>query len=391
MYSKAIKLFITSFIICLTSASLSASATSTELAKLYPGWVKKNVIKDLSALNRIHDFILKYKDQSKIAVFDFDGTLYNQDVQVHEKFGARDANKNKAMIKAGQPVWHIWAANNYNKKALKGLNLFPLYRNDSQFVDPQTGCEGDACPLFDLILKDDYLEHKTNQDPKGFHKFGQIATLEAGMTPLSMAKGLSIFLNDYPVRRHAMTAVLDVLQNMLNNGFKVWVVSGSNPHLIAATLKKIQDEMTEFNYDFGDLAKVPYQPSSKDGSSIHSRIIGNFAKVVNGKFSAAYDDRYIPFSKYGQIYANMKYGKRLAVRNFIEEFDGPEKGMRGEAVFCAGNSGGDLEMMYEVLDKNKLRESSALGLTVNASSGLKKELVDKKDPRVVSIKIKLSH
>jgi phosphoserine phosphatase len=320
----------------------------------YPHW---NFLdkQEMAKLIRIDKFIKSHAWRGELAIFDWDGTLYEENITIEEKFtGATKGPK------AGQPVWHTWAANNYTVPGIKKLNLFPAWRNE----------DGDG-PLYDLIKHDDYLEKKTNLNPIGYDKFRQIAIMESGMTPKNMAQGISYFLRKYNPSKLMFYKVFDVLQSLLNNGFKVWIVTGSNPYYVAPILAEIDhnhngelsDRFRSKFFEFRSLSASPYIPSNLDGSRIYSRIIGNSAKVVNGKFNNAYDDRYIPYNKYKKIYAVMTEGKRIAVEDYIEKYDGKGK----KAVFCAGNSGGDYQMMEYVLKKSV----DSMGLIVNGRGKIK--------------------
>jgi len=295
-----------------------------------------------SKLQKVDAFIDLYA--GKGVVFDFDGTLYNEYIHLDEEYGT--TLKGKKVKVVAQPAWHRWAANHWDR--YPQLQLFPLYRTENKG------------PLKALINIDNYLEGKVKPETgkvSGYHKFRQIGTLEAGMTPENMAKAVSLYLDKYSPDDYAFYSVLDIMQNMINHNFKVWIVTGSNPYFVSVVLKKIEQLDTTGYFNFGDLSTVPHQPSSRDGKLINSRIIGNAAKVYSGKFSAVWDDRYLPRDKYDKLYAVMNEGKRLIIKDYIEPNE-------TEVVAIIGNSGGDYAMMTYVLEKQS-ETTKILGILIN--------------------------
>jgi glucose/mannose-6-phosphate isomerase len=85
-------------------------------------------------------------------------------------------------------------------------------------------------------------------------------------------------------------------------------------------------------------------------------------KFYKGKFTAVWDDRYLPRDKYDKLYAVMKKGKRLAIKDYIEPNDATD------IVACVGNSGGDFEMMTYVVEK---KLAKTLGILINPRGKLK--------------------
>jgi len=339
------------FVLFLQSALSEVLTSSVPTLAEYPHWKEcfetgtfSNKPKNCSKLQKIDAFIDLYEGKAAAAVFDFDGTLYNEDIQLDEEHGT--TLKGKKVQVVAQPAWHRWAANHWDR--YPQLQLFPLYRTENNG------------PLTALINIDNYLEGKVNAKTgkvSGYHKFRQIATLEAGMTPENMAKGVSLYLDKYSPNDYAFYGVLDIMQNMINHQFKVWIVTGSNPYFVSVVLDKIEQLDTTEYFNFGDLSTVPHQPSSRDGKLINSRIIGNAAKVYNGKFTAVWDDRYLQRDKYDEIYAVMNEGKRLIIKDYIEPNE-------TEVVACIGNSGGDYAMMTYVLE-NKSETTETLGILIN--------------------------
>jgi hypothetical protein len=339
------------FVLFLQSALSEVLTSSVPTLAEYPHWKEcfetgtfSNKPKNCSKLQKVDAFIDLYKGQAVAAVFDFDGTLYHEDIHLDEQYGTT-LNGKKVQVVA-QPAWHRWAANHWDR--FPQLQLFPLYRTENNG------------PLTALINIDNYLEGKVNAKTgkvSGYHKFRQIATLEAGMTPENMAKGVSLYLDKYSPNDYAIYVVLDIMQNMINHQFKVWIVTGSNPYFVSVVLHQIEQLDTTGYFNFGKLSAVPHQPSSRDGKQIKSRIIGNAAKVYDGKFSAVWDDRYLPRDKYDEIYAVMNEGKRLILKDYIEPNE-------TEVVACIGNSGGDYAMMSYVLEKQS-ETTETLGILIN--------------------------
>ena len=132
--------------------------------------------------------------------------------------------------------------------------------------------------------------------------------------------------------------MFDVIQQMINHNFKVWFVSGSNPYFIATLLKKI--EKMDPRYDFSSIIGKG-MPSL--ANEVTYRIIGNHAKLHQGKFTRVYDDRYLKRARTEPLNAIFGEGKAIAMRRYILQQD------QGQIIFAAGNSSGDIEMMAEVI------------------------------------------
>lgn len=303
--------------------TVSHGAMAEPAKALYPHWDFKNKAQ-VEHLAAIDSFIEKNKNSGVVAVLDWDGTVYAENIKVKED--------KKIGISSGQPLWHIWAA--YHDKT-----LLPLLR---------TG-EDEKTQIENIVLKDGYLEGKTDVKADGYNKFSQIAVFEAGMTPAELTDGVLRYLDDYPPKNFVFYPVLDVVQRLADSGFKVWLVTGSNPYFVAAVLKKIEGTCfytKDRKYDF----KIS--------------IAGNGAKLSkDGKFTMIYDDEFVKKGSEGKLYIIEKAGKTIAVQNYIE----PKE--KGKAIFCAGNSGGDAEMVDYVL-----KDKDALCIAVNPRGELEKSL-----------------
>ena len=312
-----IRIIFSGFITLFSSFHINAAVNQ----KNYPHWNLKKP-ENIAILEKIDRLIEENQGKAAVAVFDWDGTVYDEKIQSKETLGA-------GHIKSSQAVWHVWAAHHATHPSYENLDLFPHYRD----------CDRD-CILKGLILKDDYLEGLTpNQKPiDNYSKFSQIAVMEAGMTPDAFTQGVHAYEQKYPVSRFAFLPMFDVIQQMINHGFKVWFVSGSNPYFIAALLKKI--EKMHPRYDFSSITQQTVWPNKSCAPS--NRIIGNHAKLYQGRFTRIYEDQYIERQTDEPLHAIVGEGKAIAIQRFIGKRD------KGSLVFAAGNSSGDIEMMTEV-------------------------------------------
>jgi hypothetical protein len=164
-------------------------------------------------------------------------------------------------------------------------------------------------------------------------------------------------MDQYRPRDLFFLPMLDVLQRAIDLRFRVYILSGSNPYLINAFLRRITEEM-EYQpgrrYDFAGLVKASYSPVSPDNPA-GSRILGNMARLTDtGTFSQVYDDRFC-FDPQGRMYVIEGEGKRVALENYIEPLE------KAPAVFFAGNSDNDYVVTKTILD----RRPGNLGVMVN--------------------------
>ncbi len=316
-------------------------------AKNYPHWncfgtdgkfQEKKATDNCTQLTKLNSFIIANSNKNKIAVFDWDGTLYG------EKVPTKLYDKNPE--NSAQSVWHLWAAKKYMNYSK--LSLFPAWR---------TVENGEA--LTDLIKQDIYLEDKAFGDAYKTvetEKFRQIATMEEGMTIEQMHKGLKYFFADYPTKDYSFYPVLDILQTLINKGFSVWIITGSHPYFIASTLDNIQKTEASSFYNFKTLFEI------KKNKIKILKIAGNGSKLLNNsnKFSGAYDDKFVlgckdennaetPFP-----YVVSGYGKNCVLQHIRSQEPGKE------ICFSASNSDGDYYMAKEVLKKE-----NSFGIFVN--------------------------
>jgi len=324
-----------------------AQNTVTPEAKNYPHWncfdtkgifQEKKTTDNCTQLTKLNSFIVANSNKNKIAVFDWDGTLYG------EKIPTKLYDKNPE--NSAQSVWHLWAAQKYMNYSK--LSLFPAWRTvESGKV------------LTDLIKQDLYLEDNAFGDAykaSEAEKFRQMATIEEGMTIEHMRKGLDKFFADYPTKDYSFYPVLDILQTLINKGYSVWIITGSNPYFIASTLDNIQKTDSSSFYNFSTLFKI------KKNKINVLKIAGNGAKLLNNsnKFSGVYDDKFVAGCKdennvekpYPYVVAG--YGKSCVLQ-YIRSQE-PEK----EICFSASNSDGDYYMAKKVLEK-----ANSFGIFVN--------------------------
>lgn len=293
------------FLLVLTFCFQAFSASDIEELKFsYPHWNLEDKTQYEKVI-KIDDFIKKYKDKGCIAVFDWDGTVYDENIPVVEENGTKYA---------GQPAWFIWMA--YHQKDFS-FPVFPMFdTKDGKFVK-------------NIISYDRYLENKTELHSEGYDKFSRITLFTSGMTPEQVSKGVEAYLKDYQPEKNAFLPMLDIVQKMSDSGFNVWFVTGSSQYFVAAIIGYIEKNINytaDRKYSF-NICTVPY--NSETG-----HIAGNSVKLLkNNTFSVVYDDSYV-HNKEGKLYIVDEYGKEIVIKNLEEKFN-------TKAVFVAGNSGGD--------------------------------------------------
>lgn len=210
-----------------------------------------------------------------------------------------------------------------------------------------------------ILRRDDYLEGMFENHPDEVSKFLQIATFEAGMTPRALDEYLKKYAKTYDPCSFAIYPMMDVLHRLANNGFSVWIVSGSNPYFIAALVSHVERTCpldAKRRYDFQLTGKKPFDPGV-------DHILGNGAEVsADGTFSQSFDDRALRVADPGAdagVFVMANEGKALALRQWIEGRHGKQ------VVFVAGNSDGDDAMTRYVLDKGA-SGTEVMAMGVNA-------------------------
>lgn len=318
----------------------------------YPHWNFTDRV-TYQKLVKIDQFIESNKGQGLVAVFDWDGTLYNEEIPLQQyKIGER---------RSGQSIWHIWAS--FHLHDLKYPNLFPMYRTQ----------DGNAAQYIDE--KDDYLEGKTNIKVDDYNKFTQIATFEAGMTPCEFANGVNGYLQDYPAVKNVFYPIMDVMQHMIDSGFNVWIATGSNPYYISSVLQRIEQTVNyrpNLKYHF-NLGTVPYDIAT-------GHIVGNAAHLsrLGWWFTNVYDSRFVQNSGDNKLYIVDGPGKYVAIKTYVEKM------VKKPAIFYAGNSGGDYEAIDYILSQ---KGDNVLSIAVNPRGTLL-DLVKKYPEKIVVVPVK---
>ncbi|MCP4689540.1 MAG: haloacid dehalogenase-like hydrolase, partial [Desulfobacterales bacterium] len=280
----------------------------------YPHWDAND-----PTIATIDSFIQAHKGKGYVAAFDWDGTLYSETIEVKGEI-------HKGATRSGQSNWHLWGARQGH---------FPAFKTK----------DGDH--LATVVRRDDYLEGKTNASLSGYSKFSQIATFEAGMTPSEMRQGVRAYARDYPPGDYAYLKMLDIVRQFIENGFQVWIVTGSNPYFVMSILETIDETM---GYNLLAKGCDPTRPDLEK-----CRIVGNCARLSpEGRFTMVYNDRFVRINDASHPYFLERNiidgaGKAVAIRNFIEP------GAGKPVVFYAGNSGGDYESVQYVLNQKDLK------------------------------------
>ncbi|QSH41156.1 HAD family hydrolase [Lentisphaerota bacterium ZTH] len=303
---------LTVFLLALFLGLSSISSQAIEPKKAdYPHWD----FQDKAAyqkLKRINSFIEENKSKKVIAVFDWDGTLFCENIPVPELEGE---------LYAGQPAWYLWMAFNASKF---NFPVFPMYdTSDQKFKD-------------NVVDFTKYLEGRTNIPSHGFRKFIATSLLLAGMTPENISEGVQSFFGEIDVEKYVFFPMLDVLQKIVNSGIEVWIITGSNQYFVAEEIKYIENNFEYSNgqrYNF-KICTSPYNPKT-------GHIAGNSLKLLkDGTFSNVYDDQYVKNAA-GKLRIVDEGGKLLVVKNIMKK-----TGYR--VKFAAGNSGGDVYMVRYV-------------------------------------------
>ncbi len=313
-----------------------ASATAALNCADYPHWTAKyGQTCPNTQLQQLDNFITQNANKGYVAAFDWDGTLYGEQVVL------KGPEFLKGMKFAGQPAWLIWSATHLVSPASP---YFPSYRYDPNAMVNQ-------------VL---YLEGKTNAALGDYSKFSQEGNFIAGMTPQQVTASVNRYLQTYRVDQAVFLPMMDILQRLHNQGFKLWIVTGSNPYYVAPVLREIE---SEYGYHFGIL------PSANNGEfSCHMPypgcIAGNAPKLlgVPGTFSTIYDNKFT--AEPGHLaYHYARYpvdqaGKALAIQNFIQRVESKP------VILYAGNSGGDYQAALYVLKRHESDTKQYPGMVI---------------------------
>lgn len=390
MTLKNLRLSAVLIIMCGLLVSTNSFAQKDLLAK-YPSWVEFEDDKDMmEALRNIEKVVQKFEGEGRVAVFDWDGTLYHEKIKVKQpselKYIPEDTelyydytkgSRSPNIHEAGQPVWQIWAASHASNGTsnYRDLNLVSLRMNDllspadnfDDIVDFTNRLEGEMhYSKGELVKMNEYV------------KFAQISIFEASMRPKDMHEAVKGFLLDYPPCDYAFFPALDIFHRLVEAGFKVWIVTGSNPYYVKPVIKAIEKQCRrpdDSTYDFGYNDAV-YNPDT-------DRMYGNFAIISDGKFGVLLDDnrlddyrvdfdpkanrfldhknpadakRLAEIRQKDGRFINNKFGKTVAVGGYIEQ-----EREKAKVAVLMGNSGSDGAMMTYVLNNHK----DAIGIGIN--------------------------
>ncbi|MFN3235269.1 MAG: hypothetical protein ACE365_07680 [Gammaproteobacteria bacterium] len=341
-----------SFVLLLFFAFFISNIYANVHCENYPHWKCNN-----AELVKIDQFLQKHANKGYVAAFDWDGTLYEQDIVV------KPGDVHAGDTRSGQSIWHLWGAKH---------GYFP------EFVT-RSGKTAN-----NVALRDDYIEGKTNISADAYSKFSQIAVYEAGMTPEEMHQGVSDYAKRYPPKNYGYFKMLDVMQAFKNHGYQVWIVTGSNPYFIATLLENL-DQTLGYNL-------LPKGCDAKHPRISACHIAGNEAKLSpNGKFTMVYDDRFVDVaSPNGPLYLERNIvdgpGKTIVMKNYIK------KKSHKPIVFYAGNSGGDYEIVQYVLNQSNGLDAFVVAVNpVGTLTDLVKKYVPQGKLAVVSDQSKVSN
>ena len=336
-------------IIVLSLLCYSLSIFALPSKSNYPHWDFTNKVM-YQKLVKIDKFIKANKNKGYVAVFDWDGTLYSQQIPLLQY--------RKGQTVAGQMAWYIWAS--YHLYDPKYSGLFPNY----QTADGKGGC------YFRKISTQLVQQLKKSSGIYGAYR--GIATLGAGMVQTSMAKGVNGYLQMYPAKKYILYPVMDLMQHLIDSGFNVWIVTGDTPYYLSALLKNIEHNINYTpvrKYNF-NLSAVPYNPET-------GHLIGNGPRLSkHGVLTAVYDNSYTSVPNSNKLYVVNGQGKLIVINNYIN------KRVKKPFVFYAGNSGGDYQAIQALVTK---RGGNVLAVAVNPIGSLRK-LVKKYPHKIVVIK-----
>ena len=336
---------ITSCCLISNTTQIAVNNTIEPLQSDYPHWNFENK-STYAKLKKINTFIETNKNQNYLAIFDWDGTLYNENISVKE------LNNEKY---AGQPAWYMWMAMNTDRFKFP---VFPLFSTkDGDFKE-------------NIINYVKYLEHRTNIIPDSYSKFISTSLLISGMTPEHVAEGVSEFLKEYKPEQYAFLPMLDILQKMIDSGYNVWIITGSNPYFVSSQIKYIEE-----NINYTDSKKYNFNLSTSPYNSKKGHIAGNGLKLLkNGNFSIVYDNRYVKNPE-NELYIVDEQGKLTVVKNLEEKY-------HTKVIFAAGNSGGDYYDIQYVVQK-----PDSLSIAVEPRGKLT-DLVKKYPKKIVTLNSK---
>jgi hypothetical protein len=343
-------------LIVLATLIAASAVFAAPTKKDYPHW------KDMSDPNlvKIDKFINDHSNKNETAVFDWDGTLYEEKITCKEFEGGKD------QILPGQVSYLVYTA----KNAMKfNFAVYPTYNHDHDtlFNNVNTMIK---------ILENKVKDQKTSTNPEHTLIF---ATFFALMTPAQVAETVEQFLQEetYRVENNMYRPMFDVFQKMIDSGINVYIITGSNEYIVSKMLDNIKsvDYNGEKNYTFpNNLTGNKERPYEKDGGHIMGNspylldgITGVFSNLSDYKWAANTDGD-------GKLYVVDGKGKEYVMKNIESE-------KHTNVVFVAGNSDGDFEETKYVVDKS----SDTMGLAVNARGEKYQQLIKDNLQKIVSI------
>ncbi|MCP4474319.1 MAG: haloacid dehalogenase-like hydrolase [Gammaproteobacteria bacterium] len=276
-----------------------------------------------AALVNIDNFIKANAGKGYVAAFDWDGTLYGEQIPL------KAPSRLKGQTFSGDASWAIWAASTGK--------VFPAFKSD-------------ANALINNVL---YTEGKTNAVLGSYSDFSHAATYETGMTPTTLKRSVNAYLNVYPARQWVFLPMMDIMQRLHDSGFKLWIITGSNPYYVATVLNSIEKNnryRDKKRYDFGILPTSATAAPQCKAIRYSGCIAGNATTLAGGKFTAIYNDRFVAEkSRPALYYARYTIdgpGKVLVIQNYIQRV------MAKPVILYAGNSGGDYQAFMYVLKRH---------------------------------------
>lgn len=313
----------------LIGACSTALAASFNCQQMFPHWSCTAGTPTYSMLNHLNTVLNNPANKGAVALFDWDGTLYN------EKIATLPSSPYDAGVQfSGEASWHLWGAQH---------GYFPM-------IDTADGQKS-----LNAARKIDYFQGKTNIHLSGFNAFSQEATYTAGTTPSELYQGVTAWTKDYPVSKNAYLPMFDVMQQFKDHGFNVYIITGSSPYFAVSLLDNVDKTL---GYK---LMPTGCNPTDPNLDACH--VVGNAAKLLkNGTFSMVYNDMFVkrPGTPASSDYLEHYYidgpGKAVAIRNYVMPHAPVKK-----VVFYAGNSGGDYESVVYALDHNP----KAMSIAVN--------------------------
>ncbi|WP_119344809.1 HAD family hydrolase [Facilibium subflavum] len=304
-------------VLLLTENSVANKLSIAQCKTSFPHWNCQSPVV-LKKLDKLVQHLKPYAGKGEIAAFDWDGTAYSESIKL--KSGAL---KNHSF--AGQPGWFIYMAEH------KGKNnkLLPAFVSFSGAINQ--------------VL---FQEGRTNAAPSNYGKFSGAAALLAGMRISEINHSIKNYLKAYPVEHYVFYKTLDVMQYVHNHGFKLWIITGSNPYFVSQLIHQIESKLY---YKPNIHYKFDIQPPKSN--AMLGNIVGNDSLLnKNGEFTQQYNAVFTKNPKDNAInpmkYPVDKEGKARAIQYYIEPYT------HKKVVFYAGNSDGDYEAIHYVFNKN---------------------------------------